>query len=199
MRTCFLLLTLFLMTGCSPKVPLTATPNSLPTPESPMGDQQSLPSPSPNATGAETSQTDAPALVVLDQNGQSIDFGELYKKGPVLVYFYPKADTPGCTAQACSLRDSYEKLTDSGLTVIGVSTDNPEAQKAFQEKYHLPFVLIPDPNKVVLEAFGVASMGGMANREAFLIKDGKIDWHDASASTDKQADDVIAQMASWKS
>lgn len=126
-----------------------------------------------------------------------MNFAELYKKGPVLVYFYPKADTPGCTAQACSLRDSYQKLSDAGLTVIGVSTDNAAAQQAFQAKYKLPFVLIPDPDQVVLKAFGVSATAGFANREAFLIKDGQLVWHDDSASTDKQADDVLAQMASW--
>lgn len=116
----------------------------------------------------------------------------------MLVYFYPKADTPGCTAQACSLRDSYQKLTDAGLTVIGVSTDDQAQQQAFQEKYQLPFTLVSDPNGVVLEAFGVSKTVGMANREAFLIKDGQIVWHDDSASTDKQADDVLAQLESWK-
>lgn len=140
----------------------------------------------------------APTPQATDHTGASVNFSALYQKGPVLVYFYPKADTPGCTAQACSLRDSYQKLTDAGLTVVGVSTDDPASQKAFQEKYKLPFVLIPDPEKKVLQAFGVSSHLGMANREAFLIRNGQVVWHDSSASTDKQADDVLAQMATWK-
>lgn len=140
----------------------------------------------------------APTPQATDHTGAAVDFAALYQKGPVLVYFYPKADTPGCTAQACSLRDSYQKLTDAGLTVVGVSTDDVASQKAFQEKYKLPFVLIADPDKKVLQAFGVSSRLGMANREAFLIRDGQMVWHDSSASTDKQADDVLAQIATWK-
>ncbi len=160
---------------------------------------------SPQPTQAGTPAVSATALVspaptprAIDHTGAAVDLAALYKKGPVLIYFYPKADTPGCTAQACSLRDSYQKLTDAGLTVVGVSTDDPASQKAFQEKYKLPFVLIPDPEKKVLQAFGVSSHLGMANREAFLIRDGQVVWHDSSASTDKQADDVLAQIATWK-
>ena len=84
------------------------------------------------------------------------------------------------------------------MVLIGVSTDDPASQKAFQAKYKLPFVLIPDPEGKVLKAFGVSTRMGMANREAFLIRDGQVVWHDSSASTDKQADDVLAQMATWK-
>ena len=80
----------------------------------------------------------APTITVTSSEGDSIDLAELYAKGPTLVYFYPKADTPGCTTQACNLRDSYETLTDSGIQVVGVSTDEVEAQAAFKEKYSLP-------------------------------------------------------------
>ncbi|MCA9794355.1 MAG: peroxiredoxin, partial [Candidatus Eremiobacteraeota bacterium] len=130
----------------------------------------------------------------LDQDGKPVEFAKLYKEGLVLVYFYPKADTPGCTAQACSLRDAYADLVDAGVTVIGVSTDKPEAQKAFKAKYKLPFRLIPDPGQEVLRAFQVPTLVGVANREAFLIKDGKVVWHDNHASTKKQAQDVLAEL-----
>lgn len=156
-----------------------------------------VPPPPSVANAAQTSRP-APTPEAVDQSGEPVDFAALYRRGPVLVYFYPKADTPGCTAQACSLRDSYEKLTQAGLTVIGVSTDDAAAQKAFQEKYRLPFMLIADPEGKVLEAFGVNSRMGMARREAFLIRDGEIVWHDGSASTDKQAEDVLEQLESWK-
>ncbi len=160
---------------------------------------QSSPSPAQVANSSSPAAVQAaPTPKANDQSGAPVDFAALYQKGPVLVYFYPKADTPGCTAQACSLRDSYQKLTDAGLTVIGVSTDDAAAQKEFQAKYNLPFILIPDTEKVVLNAFGVNSTLGMASREAFLIREGKIVWHDDSASTSKQADDVIAEMANWK-
>lgn len=133
----------------------------------------------------------APGVVAVDQDGNTIRFADVYAKGYTLVYFYPKADTPGCTKQACSLRDAYAQLIDKGVSVLGVSTDSPEGQKKFQEKYHLPFTLIADTDKKVLEAFGVPHKLGFASRQAFLIKDGKIVWRDLSASTAQQAADVL--------
>lgn len=140
----------------------------------------------------------APSIVATDQDGQEVDLAALYSQGPVLLFFYPKAGTPGCTAQACSLRDAYEPLQGAGLTVLGVSTDKAEQQKEFQQAQRLPYSLLADPEGKLLAAFNVAAMGGVANREAFLIRDGKIVWHDASASTDKQAEDVLAEIKTWK-
>lgn len=156
---------------------------------------------SPGATPARsgTSQAvPAPKVITVDQDGNTVDLGKLYENGAVLVYFYPKADTPGCTAQACSLRDSYEQLTERGITVLGVSLDSAQEQKAFREKYNLPFTLIPDVDKLMVDAFGVSHRAGFANREAFLIKDSQIVWHDGSASTSKQAEDVLGIVESWK-
>ncbi|MFN7972297.1 MAG: peroxiredoxin [Acidobacteriota bacterium] len=133
----------------------------------------------------------APAVDAVDQDGHAIKLGDAYGSGFTLVYFYPKADTPGCTKQACSIRDGYAKLTDAGVHVFGVSHDTPADQKAFKEKYKLPFTLLADTDSKVTSAFGVPSTGSFANREAFLIKDGKIVWRDTTASTDKQADDVL--------
>ncbi|HUG09621.1 MAG TPA: peroxiredoxin [Opitutaceae bacterium] len=137
---------------------------------------------------------DAPKITATNQDGATVDLGELYKKGLVLVYFYPKADTGGCTAQACSLRDEFEVLSDKGVTVVGVSTDNAADQKAFQEKYNLPFTLIADTDKKVVDAFGVPRMGSMASRQAYLVKGGKIVWRDLKASTKEQATDVLAAI-----
>ncbi|WOO41576.1 peroxiredoxin [Rubellicoccus peritrichatus] len=133
----------------------------------------------------------APVVKTVDEEGKEITIVDPSAKGFVLVYFYPKADTPGCTAQACSLRDAYTNITDEGITVYGVSTDTPDDQKAFKEKYDLPFTLIADSDGKVVEAFGVPLRGSFAKRQAFLIKDGKIVWRDLSASTAKQADDVL--------
>ena len=137
---------------------------------------------------------DAPAITATNQDGATVDLGDLYKKGLVLVYFYPKADTSGCTAQACSLRDEFEVLTEKGVTVVGVSTDNVADQKAFQEKYNLPFTLIADTDKKVVDAFGVPKMGPVASRQAYLVKGGKIVWRDLKASTKEQAADVLAAL-----
>lgn len=137
----------------------------------------------------------APALVAVDQNGAPVHFADLYRQGLTLVYFYPRADTPGCTKQACSLRDAYTELTEKGVRVVGVSTDSVEGQKRFEQKYELPFTLIADTDKKVLAAFGVPHKLGFASRQAFLIKDGKVVWRDLSASTAEQAADVLAVLA----
>lgn len=178
-----LLALLFLMTsGCNSTAP-PDTPTPTVSATTPVPDlMMNLPAPVPKA---------------VDQEGKSVDLAAAYKAGPVLLFFYPKAGTPGCTAQACALRDSYDVLSEAGLTIYGVSTDSAEAQKAFQTEKKLPFTLLADPEGEILKAFGVAQLGGLANREAFLIKDGVVVWHDASASTSKQADDVIKVMAEW--
>ena len=137
----------------------------------------------------------APAAASVDQDGRPVELSRLYGSGWTLVYFYPKADTPGCTAEACSLRDAFADLTKKGVTVIGVSADTPAEQKAFQEKYHLPFTLVADHEKKVIEAFGVPTTMGFASRQSFLIKDGKIVWRDLHASTKQQAADIMKAVS----
>ncbi len=111
--------------------------------------------------------------------------------GWALVYFYPRANTPGCTMQACSLRDAYEDLEALGVAVYGVSTDGVERQKRFRERRRLPFTLLADPEKDVLAAYGVPRFLGIASRMAFLFRDGVLVWRDLKASTGKQAADVL--------
>lgn len=142
---------------------------------------------------------DAPAITAIDQDGKTVELGELYAKGTVLVFFYPKAHTGGCTDQVCSLRDGFESLAEKGVTVVGVSSDGPEAQKSFKEKFNLPYTLIADPELKVVKAFGVplvgaGLIGSMASRQAYLVKDGKIVWRDLKASTKQQAADVMAAL-----
>lgn len=136
----------------------------------------------------------APVVTSVDQDGKPVALADLYAKGLVLVFFYPKADTSGCTKQACSLRDAYETLTARGVTVVGVSTDGVAAQKAFTEKHKLPYVLLADNDKKVINAFGVPATMGFASRQAYLIKDGVLVWRDLKASTEKQAADVLAAL-----
>lgn len=138
----------------------------------------------------------APAVSAPDQDGKTVALGEAYAKGLTLVYFYPKSDTPGCTAQACSLRDGFADLQKEGVQVFGVSTDSVEAQKKFKDKYNLPFTILSDKDKQVTAAFGVPTTVGFASRQSFLIKDGKIVWRDLKASTAKQAADVLAAIRS---
>jgi peroxiredoxin Q/BCP len=140
----------------------------------------------------------APAVTGVTDTGAQLAFADVYKQQPyTLVYFYPKADTPGCTKQGCSLRDGYEALTKKGVAVIGVSHDDVAAQKAFKEKYHLPFTLIADMDKAVVTAFGVPvamPMSDMAHRSAYLIKDGKIIYTDYKGTTETQAQAILAEI-----
>lgn len=134
----------------------------------------------------------APELKATNEDGKriSLNYGPNY----TLVYFYPKADTPGCTAQACSLRDAYAELIKQDVQVYGVSTDSPSEQKKFKDKYKLPFTLISDTDEKVATAFGVPVRAGFTSRQAFLIKNNKIIWLDRSASTKEQAQDVLKQI-----
>jgi thioredoxin-dependent peroxiredoxin len=146
----------------------------------------------------------APVVAATTETGAQINLGDVYKKQPyTLVYFYPRAGTSGCTAQGCSLRDAYEKLTQKGVAVVGVSTDDAVAQEKFKTDQHFPFTLVADPDKKVISAFGVPIRKGkdaseMATRQAYLIKDGKIIWADYKAKTDKQAEDVLKVLDEQK-
>ena len=140
----------------------------------------------------------APAVSAITDSGAKINLAEVYKQQPyTLVYFYPKADTPGCTKQGCSLRDGNAELTRKGVAIVGVSTDTVEAQKAFKDKFHFPFTLIADTDKAVVKAFGQAG-GLFAKREAYLIKDGRIVYKDTGV-TDKQAENILTFLATQKS
>lgn len=134
----------------------------------------------------------APEISALDQNGETVHLKDVYAKGPTLVYFYPKADTPGCTKQACSLRDDWSTLQAKGIQVLGVSGDKPESQKKFEQKYQLPFTLLADSDGKVAEGFGVPFLAGFSKRMSFLIKDGKVVWNMLSASTATHSKDVLA-------
>ncbi|MDR3272711.1 MAG: thioredoxin-dependent thiol peroxidase [Flavobacteriaceae bacterium] len=95
----------------------------------------------------------APDFEGIDQDGKSIRSAN-YNGKKLVVYFYPKAHTPGCTAEGCSLRDNYNALKTKGYEIIGVSKDPVEKQKSFHEKYDFPFPLIADTEKKIIEAFG---------------------------------------------
>jgi len=133
----------------------------------------------------------APDAASRDEQGHPVRLSDFYGDGFTLVYFYPKADTPGCSAQACSLRDDFAALQERGVRVVGVSADSPAAQLRFKQRFHLPFVLLADEERAVAKAFGVPLMLGMTRRQSFLIRQGRIVWRDLSASTKEQARDVL--------
>jgi peroxiredoxin Q/BCP len=96
----------------------------------------------------------APDFTAKDQNGKTVSLSD-FKGKTVILYFYPKDDTPGCTAEACDFRDNYQSLVGKGFEVIGVSTDDEKSHKKFETKYSLPFPLIADEGKEIVEAYGV--------------------------------------------
>ncbi len=96
----------------------------------------------------------APDFTAKDQNGNNVSLSDFIGK-KVILYFYPKDDTPGCTAEACSFRDNYQSMLSKGFEVIGVSTDDEKSHKKFETKYSLPFPLIADTDKTINEAYGV--------------------------------------------
>jgi thioredoxin-dependent peroxiredoxin len=97
----------------------------------------------------------APEVSAVDQDGKTVNFKDVYAKGATLVYFYPKADTPGCTTQACGVRDHHADYAKVGTTVVGISPDTVKKVKKFHEKYDLDFPLLADADHAVADAFGV--------------------------------------------
>jgi peroxiredoxin Q/BCP len=98
--------------------------------------------------------TKAPAFKGKDQNGNTVSLAD-YKGKKLVLYFYPEDDTPTCTVQACNLRDNYALLRKEGFEVVGVSPNDTESHKKFEEKFSLPFTLIADPNHKIINTYGV--------------------------------------------
>lgn len=123
----------------------------------------------------------APDIKLEDENGKEVSLKD-FKGKTVVLYFYPRADTPGCTKEACEFRDTYRQMQKTGAVLLGASPDTPQAQKKFQEKYHLPFNLLADADKKLCNAFGVIQEKNMYGkkvmgvvRTTFIIgPDGKI-------------------------
>jgi peroxiredoxin Q/BCP len=99
----------------------------------------------------------APDFTLISQNNESVSLNNFLGKQSVVVYFYPKDDTPGCTAESCSFRDSYEVFKNIGAEVIGISGDSVESHQRFATKYNLPFLLLSDTKNQVRQLFGVPS------------------------------------------
>ncbi|MBK8792316.1 MAG: peroxiredoxin [Holophaga sp.] len=112
----------------------------------------------------------APYFEAVDQNGKLVRLSDFAGKANIVLYFYPKDDTPGCTAQACSLRDGFGAIQASGAVILGVSADTKDSHKAFAQKFSLPFSLLADPERTVIDSFGVKMpVVGMAKRVTFII------------------------------
>ena len=101
-----------------------------------------------------TAGSKAPDFTAKDQNGNTVSLSD-FKGKTVILYFYPKDDTPGCTAEACDFRDNYQSLIGKGYEVLGVSTDDEKSHKKFVTKHNLPFPLIADTDHSIVETYGV--------------------------------------------
>ncbi len=140
----------------------------------------------PLAVGA-----DAPSFTVKDTNGNTVSLSDFAGK-TVVMYFYPKDDTPGCTKQACSFRDNYTTYQGKDIVVLGVSMDDEASHQQFTEKYSLPFPLLADTDGSITKAYDVEG-GGYAKRVTYVIDgSGKIIHVDASVKTETHAQDILA-------
>lgn len=130
-----------------------------------------------------------PYFSLLDQDGNQVSISDHLGEGPMVIYFYPKDDTPGCTREACSFRDSYEEFSDAGAKVFGISSDSPEKHKQFAERYRLPFTLLADTGNTVRKAFGVKGdlFGLIPGRVTFVIDEEGIIRHVFDSQTRAEA------------
>ncbi|KAB5552468.1 hypothetical protein DKX38_009779 [Salix brachista] len=111
-----------------------------------------------------------PSFTLKDQDGKTLSLAK-FKGKPVVVYFYPADETPGCTKQACAFRDSYEKFKKAGAEVVGISGDDPSSHKAFAKKYRLPFTLLSDEGNKIRKEWGVPAdlFGTLPGRQTYVL------------------------------
>jgi peroxiredoxin Q/BCP len=143
----------------------------------------------------------APDFELASDSGETVRLSEL-RGSPVVLYFYPKDDTPGCTAQACGIRDAYDRFRERGAVVLGVSPDSEDSHRRFKDKYRLPFTLLADPDHRVAEEYGVwvektrfgkRRMG--IERSTFVIApDGTVARELRRVDPQTHADDVLAAL-----
>ena len=137
--------------------------------------------------------TTAPEFTAKDTNGNTVSLSNFAGK-KVVLYFYPKDDTPGCTKQACSFRDNYSEYQGKDIVVLGISKDNETSHQKFTEKYNLPFPLLADVDGSIIKAYDVDG-GGYAKRVTYVVdENGKIIHVDSSVKTETHASDILAAV-----
>jgi peroxiredoxin Q/BCP len=143
----------------------------------------------------------APHFEAIDQQGNKLSLKD-FEGSKVILYFYPKDNTPGCTAEACNLRDNYDDLLEKGFKVIGISADSQKSHQKFTEKFRLPFPLIPDTEKEIINAYGVWGPKKFMGREyegilrtTFVISEkGDIEKIIRKVKTKDHYDQVLSEM-----
>lgn len=141
--------------------------------------------------------SELPSISIKDQDGVLINLASLAETNWLLIYFYPKADTYGCTLQSSGLRDIFEELKRHEVKVVGVSADACVVQQAFRKKLKLPFLLLADTDREMMRAFGVTLVPVLkwATRQSFLFQKGKLKWRDLSVSVREHASNVLRIIA----
>lgn len=140
----------------------------------------------------------APDIIALNQEGDAIKLID-FRGSKVILFFYPKANTPGCTAEACNLRDHYSELLDKGFKIIGVSADDQKKQLSFKEKQNLPFPLIADNDKKVVNDYGVWGLkkfmgknyDGIIRTTFVISEDGKIEKIFTKVNTKEHSEQIL--------
>ncbi|MGC4122419.1 MAG: peroxiredoxin [Myxococcales bacterium] len=138
--------------------------------------------------------TAAPDVSAPNQDGKTVKLSD-FKGSPVLLFFYPKDDTPGCTKEACLLRDAYTKYQKAGIVILGISKQDPASHKAFIQKHKLPFDLLADEDGAFAKAFGIRSMpvvGWFKRQSVLLDADHKVVKFFDDVDPSKHADEVLA-------
>ena len=139
--------------------------------------------------------TRAPAFTTTDGEGEEVTLAGLLESGPFVLYFYPADFTPGCTKQACMIRDLYPELTTAGIRVFGVSRQGTSSHQAFREKYRLPFRLLCDPNWALAGLYGAQGVMGMTKRISYYItQEGRIGDHEKSMIRVQRHTDFIHRV-----
>jgi thioredoxin-dependent peroxiredoxin len=138
----------------------------------------------------------APDFELATDDGELLRLSDLRGR-PVVLYFYPRDDTPGCTKQACGIRDEYARFREAGAVVLGVSSDTPASHARFKEKYGLPFTLLADPERTAGEAYGVTREGSNSfQRSTFVVDaDGNVAKVMRRVKPDEHAEQVLAALA----
>ncbi len=142
-----------------------------------------------------------PFFTALDNNGNVFDIKDYLGK-PLVIYFYPKDDTPGCTAQACTFRDQYEDFKELGAEVIGISSDSVLSHQKFVSKFNLPFILLSDFDKKIRKAFGVSRdyLGLIDGRTTYVVdKNGIVQYIFDSTSSKKHITEALAILKNFQS
>ncbi|MHA7057933.1 peroxiredoxin [Aquimarina sp. M1] len=142
-----------------------------------------------------------PEFTAIRDNGNDFNSNEFVGKKPLVIYFYPKNFTPGCTKEACDFRDSYEDFKKEGVEVIGISSDNVKSHQRFKNKYKLPFIFLSDEKSTLKKIFGVKAglFGVLPGRETYVVnKEGiiRLKFNSVNASKHlKQAIKTVKEMA----